>query len=729
VSFPKFALLRKLEGVSKNNAWFKFSCMIINKIREKAGLAVGIVALALGLFVVGSDLLGPNSRLFGGTDRSVGEIAGNKVAYELLDAEIEKVKKIYFLNTGKQPDENDMQTVRRQAWNQLVFKIAYQKEFDKLGIQVSDAELVDMVQGNNIHPAIRMMFGDREGNFDVNQVKNFLKNLDKVEPRYQEIYRSLEEGIPTERLRNKYENLLTQTYYVTEYEAKREYENSNTIADIKYLYIAYNTVPDSLLNLSDDAMKVYFNKNKKKYKLEANRELKYVTFPISATPEDEQKTFKATQELIEAFESTDADTAFVEANSDASSGSNFISASRGNLPNELAGIDIAKGKVYGPFREGDSFKLYKIVDEFQDSVFSVRASHILFKADNPTDAAKADAKKRATEVLAKIKAGASFAEMATQYGTDGTASRGGDLGWFSEGAMVPKFNDAVFSSPKGLLNKVIETEFGFHLVNITSEKTKKKYIVATIQKEITPSDDTREAVYRRAGKFANLKTQEEFLNAIKADSTLGLEEDRSVGKEDRNLDGVFTPKVRELIRWAYNKDTEVGDISEIYDLDNMFIIGTLVKANEEGVPSFEDVKERVRPDFVKEQQKQYIISKLSPLKGTLEEIAQSYDASKAFVFSNPTATFNTTSLTGVGMVTETIGVAFGLKEGEISKPVADRYGVLLVQVNKLTPAAEVADYTPQKTALSTKYGTGSQSKISSAIEKYYDVKDWLYKYF
>ncbi|MCS7004989.1 MAG: peptidylprolyl isomerase [Cytophagales bacterium] len=701
--------------------------MIINKIRERAGLAVGIVALALGLFIVGSDLLGPNSRLFG-SDRSVGEIDGDKIDYEQLDAEIERVKRIYFLNTGKQPDENDMQMVRRQAWSQLIFKIAYHKEFEKLGLQVSDAELVDMVQGNNIHPAIRMMFGDKEGNFDVNQVKNFLKNLDKVEPRYQEIYRSLEEGIPIERLRNKYENLLTQTYYITEYEARKEYENANTMADIKYLYIPYNTVPDSLLDLSENKMKEYFNKNKKSYKLQTNRHLQYVTFPIQATAEDEQKIFKATQELIEDFAATDADTAFVEAKSDAT-GNHFLSANRSGLPSELNDVELVKGKVYGPFREGNSFKLYKVVNEMEDSVYSIRARHILLKANNNTEASKAEAKKKANEILAKIKAGASFAEMASQYGTDGTASRGGDLGWFSEGTMVQKFNDAVFSSPKGLINKIIETEFGYHIVEVTANKTKKKYVVAVLQKDITPSDETREAVYRRAGKFANFKSRQEFINAVKADSTLVLEEDRNVTKDDRNLDGVFTNKVRELIRWAYNEDTEIDDVSEIYDLDNMFIIGTLVNATEEGEASFEDVKERVRPDFIKEQQKQYILNKLSSLKGSLEEIAQAYDPSKAFVYSSPTTTFNTTSLLGVGLANESIGAAFALKEGQISKPIPDKYGVLIVQLNKLTPASEIADYSSQKASLSSKYNMNTQSRIASAIEKHYQIKDWLHRYF
>lgn len=84
-----------------------------------------------------------------------------------------------------------------------------------------------------------------------------------------------------------------------------------------------------------------------------------------------------------------------------------------------------------------------------------------------------ESKNKAVEVLAQIKAGADFSALAAQYGTDGTASRGGDLGWFSKGRMVPEFEQAVFGLKKGELSEVVESRFGYHIIKLVDKRTVK----------------------------------------------------------------------------------------------------------------------------------------------------------------------------------------------------------------------------------------------------------------
>src|SRR5690349_13294413 len=121
---------------------------IINTIRKKSGFAVGIIALAMVSFMILGDLLGPNSRLLGGNNNVVGEIAGEKVTYEEFDAALQNAKNNYASQTGKAPTEEELVSLREQVWGQMILKIAYRKEFDRLGIAVSDDEVYDMVQGN-----------------------------------------------------------------------------------------------------------------------------------------------------------------------------------------------------------------------------------------------------------------------------------------------------------------------------------------------------------------------------------------------------------------------------------------------------------------------------------------------------------------------------------------------------------------------------------------------------
>lgn len=87
---------------------------------------------------------------------------------------------------------------------------------------------------------------------------------------------------------------------------------------------------------------------------------------------------------------------------------------------------------------------------------------------------KEETRGQAQKILDQIKAGGIFAELAKQYGEDGTAANGGSLGWFGKGEMVPQFEAAVFALKKGeLASELVETEYGYHIVRLDDKKTEK----------------------------------------------------------------------------------------------------------------------------------------------------------------------------------------------------------------------------------------------------------------
>ncbi len=96
----------------------------------------------------------------------------------------------------------------------------------------------------------------------------------------------------------------------------------------------------------------------------------------------------------------------------------------------------------------------------------VEASHILTKASTPEEFKAAE--DTAKVIIAKLKNGESFEDLAAQYGSDGTKDRGGHLGWFSRGAMVQPFEDSCFSVP---VNKpvIVTTQFGVHVINVNEK--------------------------------------------------------------------------------------------------------------------------------------------------------------------------------------------------------------------------------------------------------------------
>jgi len=697
---------------------------IINKIREKSGWAIGLVAVALIFFIVGTDIFGPNSALFGNKN-IVGTIAGQDITYQEFSQELERYKQNFALNVGRQPTEQEMPGIRQQVWDRIIFNVAFQEQFDELGIKVTEDELVDMIQGNNIDPAFASSFTDPEtGEVDRNAIQTFLQNIEQYPAQNQVAYREFERSLRPNRLTTKYQNLLGKTYFANTLEAKRRYTASNSRADIRYAFIPYSSIPDSAIEVSESELKAYYNDHKSDFERDPSASFEYVTFPIEATAEDVQYIQNTLQALKPQFERTANDTAFVEANSESSE--SFLAASPGDIPNQLNVDELEVGKVYGPIREGDFFKLYKVLSFDEDSINYARAKHILIKIDEETD--KAAARTKAQDILNQLKNGADFSQMAQQYGEDGTKSRGGDLGWFDENTMVAPFNDAVMEATSpGLLPRLVETEFGFHIIEVTNTKTNQILNLAIVEQEITPSDATINMVYQQLAPFGVAKNIEEFKAAADRDSSLVRYQALDVDANSRSLNNIYDSRIREIIRWAFT-DAEVGDVSEIVQLEDQFVVAALRDLKEKGVAPLESVKEQVKAEVLKEKKQQVIMGKLGTVSGTVEEVKDGY-GSGATVGSATDINLNSASIPVAGFAPAAIGRAFEMEVGEVSQPIADENGVLVVELDRLDEASEVAEYTTMRQQIASQKEAGIYNKIKLAMEKFSDATNELYKYY
>ena len=116
----------------------------------------------------------------------------------------------------------------------------------------------------------------------------------------------------------------------------------------------------------------------------------------------------------------------------------------------------------------------------------VRASHILLRAEKSAPADQKTAqKKKAEEALTKARSGSDFASLAKEYSQDpGSAERGGDLGYFERGKMVPAFDKAAFSLKAGAISDIVETDFGYHIIKVTDHRAA----------GLTPIDDVRQRI-------------------------------------------------------------------------------------------------------------------------------------------------------------------------------------------------------------------------------------------
>ncbi|MDB5233424.1 MAG: peptidylprolyl isomerase, partial [Hymenobacter sp.] len=644
---------------------------LINTIREKSGVAVGLVAIGMLLFIVGGDLVGGKNRLFGGNDQVVGEVAGQKVELNDYNASLEQAKQAFISQQQRQPDEQALGYLRDQAWNQTIYNLAFKPEWDKLGLTISDEEKVDMVQGDNISPGIKQAFTDpKTGQFDRARLIEYLRNLDKLPAEAQAAWHNFEENeLPISRLRDKYNALLKNSVYVTTAEAKRYDAAQNAKATVKYLFVPYGSISDSAVKVTDAQLQAYLDKNQGKYKVEEGRSVEYISIPVVASKEDSAAVKTSMGELATQFASAPVDSLFVSANSEQPY--NKALRSPADLPEELRKqLPLTQGKIYGPYAEAGTYSLYKVTSTGTGKQAAARASHILIKAEGTTPEAKATAKAKAQDILNKIKGGADFAALARQFGTDGTKDQGGDLGWFGQGRMVPEFEKAIFAATApGLLPNVVETSFGYHVIKVTAAPTKQTYQVAEVKKTIAPSDATREAAYAKAQELKGQATDlESFRKLVTKDKTLVKQEAKNLDRGARSVNSL--QNARELVRWAYGfnpdgSETKVGDVSKVFDdMGDQYVIAALTDERAKGTATVASLRPELTALVRNEEKAKQIMAKL-PTAGTLEERASKYGPT-AQVGTAEGVVLGQGSLTNVGFEPAAVGKAFALKPGQQS---------------------------------------------------------------
>jgi peptidyl-prolyl cis-trans isomerase D len=708
---------------------------LIGTLRNKMGTWVVIfVFVAIVAFIL-NDLLGNNSVLF--NNNAVGEIAGSSISLEEYQQAVQEREANYMLNFGRKPGDRELTTLRQQAWELLILRHAIRKQFDKVGVKVTTDEIEDMIWGKNVDENIKqtpLFTNPSTGAFEKARVVRYLNEFNSPPPadpqsqamwqeqraRWEIFQRDLAPG----RERVKYENLLIKTDYVTTAEAEQEYHNQTDVAEVKFVYVPYYAVSDSAVEVSDGDLKAYYDKHKERFKTEETRDIKFVTFPVIPSADDTLAIIDEMKRVATELAQTEDDSAFAVSNTDGQAA--YQKYNIGTLPAFVNKDNLKKGTVLGPFLDGGAYKVVKVSAISTDTVASARASHILIKPADNTEASKKAAKEKARSILKEIKNGADFAAKAREHGTDGTATRGGDLGWFPSGQMVKPFENAVFGATKpGLLNDVVETDFGYHIINVTNTKDKAAYYLAIVERQITPSDATTNEAFRKAETFASdLSGVDEFIKRAQ-EANLNVQETKNITAGERRVGTLGD--ARQVVQWLF-RDASVGKVSDVLDQKDEYVIAVMTAETSKGYRPLDVVKEEIRPEVIKQVKAKTIIEKLKDQKGTLEEIANAY-GNDAAVYSSSDLKMSSSSLPTAGADPTAVGVAFSLENGKRSKPFAGESGVLIMELQNKTIAPTIADYSAYKLPIQQNAQNRSSFNIAEAIKENADIVDKRYKFY
>ena len=699
----------------------------IEKIRRRSGLLIAIIGIALLAFVL-QDLFQSQGR---NTGPVVAVVDGEKIS--VRDYELLKEKNLN--NRRSQSNTNNLSSaetysIYNSTLEEMIKNNIMTKEYEASGIGITSEELYDQMTGEHPHQWIVQSFTDADGNFSKENVLNYLQNLDQLPAEYYDRWIDFEKAVKENRLETKFDNLVKASYFLPTALAEKYYQNKNMKASADVIALRYSTIPDSTVVVTDADNKAFYEENKFRYETDERRDIEYVVFEIKPSLQDRQDALKYVQDLRRDFEATDNVANFVNANSDKRYDSTWVS--RKNVPQQIENAIFDNGNgvgyVYGPYEDGESFNMVRIVD-MQNRPDSLKASHILisFKgAYNSQDTiSKEDAEAKANSLLAQLNAVKNndelFAELAMANSTDpGSKDKGGDLDWFTDGMMVPQFNEYVVNNPVGSMG-IVETMFGYHIIKVTDKtEPQPKVRLAYMSHEIIPSTKTYQSIYADANKFVTENRSYEKFNTAIEEQGLTKRSMPRMNKSTYQIAGIDNP--REIVRWAFDEKTKKGDVSEkIFELDNMLVVAALTGIVHEGYAPLEVVAEQSKYQILNKKKGQMAVDKMKACGNDVNRMVSELGAESTSVSD---INIESRVLSNFGVEADIIGTLLGMKEGEEVGPIAGNSSAFIIKNVKFSQPAATTDYSDiirEKTSQFTnKVMSGN---VYSALKNQAKIKD------
>ena len=698
---------------------------ILNKIRQRSLFLILIIALALFSFVL-ADLI-KNAGSDSSKQNRVATINGEDIDRKEFDLKVEQqVRRLG-------PSGTTTRAVNA-VWDQEVNRMVLEGQYEELGIRVGKERVTELLK-NALQNDAR--FQDADGFFSEAKMQEFIATLrDTGNPDDYRGWVNYEESLANSEKQNVYYNLVKAGLGATLKDGEVAYRLDGNAVDIQFVQIPYASISDDDITVSESEITSYINTHKDEYQTDPTRNIRFVKFEEKATLDDENALKESmmtylNDELISYNRSTQINDTlpgfrvaedlaeFLSENSD------LPYVDRFRFKKDLAGIvrdtiaQLDKGAIYGPYKDGRYMKLDRIV-ETKQLPDSVKSRHILIGYQGRSaqvTRTKEEAEALADSLLTVIKGNKSkFSDLAKDFSEDpGSKDKGGEYDFSEYGKFVPEFNDFLFEGDKGDLD-VVETQFGYHIIEVLDQKDfQKTFKIASIAKEIVPSDKTISDVYTETQKFEIAAGNGDF-DAIAKEGNYTVRPINNIGRMDENLPGQGSQ--RSIVQWAFEEDTEKGDIKR-FQVNDGYIVAQVTRMVEEGVKRPEDVSASVLPILRKQKKAAQIKAKISGT--TLDAIAQSQNQT---VKTSGALNMNSPNIAGAGDEPKVVGVAFGLNEGDVSEPIEGERGVYVIKVTKKTEAPALENYGSYAAQQAQKARGAVTTKVIEALKSAADIEDY-----
>jgi len=696
---------------------------ILAQIRNRPIYLIMIIGLALFAFVVSGIFKGN-----GGPSRSnIGSVNGEEISNEQFSR---------LLEAQKNNKVSSIQAVKN-VWNSVIREKVYKDALDKAGVVIGEKDIWDAMTANS---AIQndQRFKDESGLFDENKLKEYIATLKDNKDTPQGAaewvnWVNYENNVKANLAQNTYNNLVKSGLTASLKEGERVYNTENTSSDIEMAFKPYSSIKDDEITVSDAEITSYLNKHSKEYSVEANNEIEFVKFEVKPSNKDiedvknkvaslindheEWNDAAGVKEMVVGFKNTKDAKEFVRNNSDTPFTDKLYL--KADLPNAVFDTLMTKpvGYVYGSYRDGDYFKLARIISK--DGEKSVKSSHILIaysgseRAKPTVTRTREEAEKLAKELL-KVVNKENFADKAKENSDGGSAPKGGDIGWFKENsALAKEYKEFLFSNVVGTID-VVETSFGFHIIKIDDKKTDEGLKLAIVTNKIDPSEETESQIYQNAESYALDLTNGKDITALAKEKSYKILTANKIEVLGENINSLG--KQREIVKWTFDNTTKIGDVKR-FDLENGdYAVVRLKNKNPKGLMPISEAKVKITPILKKDKKSTLIHNKITG--STIEEMAKSVN--KTVIKSNDISISNANFKAGGKDVTVASALLF-MNENDI-QVIDGNNGVYIIKVLKKKKPYEIKNFNTYTNTLTNKLKSRT-SKVFDALKEGSEIED------
>ena len=645
----------------------------LGKIRKR-GVAL-VIIIGLGLFAfIAEEAFRSCEATKNQQRQQIGEVLGNKINVQEYQALVDEYQEVLKMTQGiENLSEEQLNSLKDEVWNSYVNEQIIASEAGKVGLTVTDEELQNIMKEGTNPMLLRSPFVNQQtGRFDVTMLTKFLADYKKngsnpqVAESYQKIYQYwqfIEKQLRSQTLAQKYQALIGNSLISNPVSAKMAFDAQNQETDVELASIAYSSVNDNDVQVSESDLKAKYEAEKELFKQMAEtRDIKYVDFQVVASAADRQALMATMKDAAEKLQSG-ANPAEVVSKAQSQFSYTGIAATKRAYPSDIAAkLDsVSVGQTVGPFetKSDNTLNVLKLLSKVQ------MPDSIEYRQIQVGGATLDEARKTADSIYTALKAGANFEELAQKYGQTG------DKQWLTS-AMYENSNTMDEESKNYLnsintlgVNDVKNLEFaqGNIVLQVTARKAMvDKYDVALVKHTIDFSKATYSDAYNKFSQYVSENKTIEELEKNAAKFGYQVQERKDMFNSEHNVVGIRA--TREAMKWIF--DAKEGQVSPLYECgsnDNLLVVA-LTKIHPVGYRSLNDVQDMVKQEVIRDKKFEQIKAKFAGVADIAAAKAKGarVDSVNQITFSAPVFVQATGSSEPA-----LAGAVASLKQGDFSK--------------------------------------------------------------